>query len=146
MKKFIMGLLALAFCMGCVSVTAPVPAPAPATPAPKKYNLTFVNKTDDIALGIVCLAKFPPKEGDKCLFGGVVLFPEKYSLENPDYPCKVTVPVEKGRYIIFILGKDLLTGKELGGTHMVFDALAEDGEFVFRDRRIDVNRSVSCHR
>jgi len=134
MKKFIMGLLAFAFCISCA--TAPKPT-APA--APEKYKVEIVNRTDDIVLGILCLAKFPPKQKEKCLYGRAVLFPEKHALKDPKLPYKLVTHLEKGTYIIFLVGKDLRTGKQLGGTHMIFD-VATDDEFVIKDRRISVER------
>lgn len=90
---------------------------------PTLYKVDFINKTDNITIGIMCI--LPVGLSEECLHGDIVLFPK-----NELGKCsKVTVDLKRGRYFLILASADKET-KEIERHELMFD-VEKDGEIIF---------------
>jgi len=134
--KFLLGLIMLAFCTSCAS-------------APRQYKevkfeyyeVDLINRTRDHFLNVLCISKFPPKRGDRCLYRDTPLYPRGYVLANgARLPYRKVLYLKPGKYIIFLQGKNLFTDTDLHNMSIVFD-VNNDTEFAVSDKEVQSGKT-----
>jgi hypothetical protein len=134
--KFLLGLIMLAFCASCAS-------------APRQYKevkfeyyeVDFINRTRDLFLHVLCVSKFPPKRGDRCLYKDTPLFPRGYVLASgARLPYRKILYLKPGKYVISLHGYDLFTEKNLDNMYIVFD-VNYDTELAISDKEVQSGKT-----
>lgn len=128
-KLFSILLASLVFTAGCAAVNIQKKQ----VEKTNYCNIEVINKTRTVVVGILCIL---PSGSEECVYGGIVLHPERVVEEDSSKISSIVLKLKKGTYAFFFATADAVT-EEIEKFYRVFDVTG-DGKLEFRKKSMSV--------